>query len=79
MTPEQAIQTLLNSQLLSVWEKDRSTSDPVGLKEIATAYQVLNPSYHIDWACNECIITLMNNANKVRNENKLTFHKFPKQ
>lgn len=80
MTKDEAIQTLINSQLLHLWEVNNACSDPssLGMREVGNALQVIKPSYHIDWACSGCIKNMLNEAVKVKNENKLHFHKFPK-
>ncbi len=81
MTEQEAIQTLMNSQLLDLWEKNGACSDPssLGMREIGNALQVIKPSYHIDWACYNCLKNMLNEAVRVKNEGKLKFYKFPKE
>lgn len=81
MDKEQAIRVLLNSQLLHLWEANGSCSDPStgAMREVGTALQTIKPHYHIDWACDNCVKNMLNEAVRTKNEHILHFHKFPKQ
>lgn len=76
MTKPEAIQFLINSYALQLWEKDMAMGDPNALREIGTAVQAIEP-YHIDWACNSCLQGLMNKASRIKQE-QLKFYTFPK-
>lgn len=81
MTEQEAIQTLMNSQLLDLWEKNQSISDAssLGMREVGNCLNVIEPLYHIDWGCPECLKNMLNKAVRVKNEGKLKFYKFPKE
>ncbi len=81
MTKEEAIQFLIDSYELHLWETNESldSSSAVAQRNIGNALQVIKPYYHINWACDGCIKIMLNEAVKTKNEHKLHFHKFPKQ
>lgn len=71
------IKFLVESYTLQLWEKDMNMGDPQALKEIGRAVQTIDPSYHIDWACNSCLQSLMNKAVQIKKDN-LKFYTFTK-
>lgn len=81
MTKEEAIQFLIDSYELHLWETNESldSSSAVAQRNIGNALQVIKPYYHINWACDGCIKNMLNEAVRTKNEHKLHFHKFPKQ
>lgn len=81
MTKEEAIQFLIDSYELHLWETNESldSSSAVAQRNIGNALQVIKPYYHINWACDGCIKNMFNEAVRTKNEHKLHFHKFPKQ
>ena len=81
MTKEEAIQFLIDSYELHLWETNESLdlSSAVAQRNIGNALQVIKPYYHINWACDGCIKNMLNEAVRTKTEHNLHFHKFPKQ
>lgn len=81
MTKEQAIETIINSRTVLLWEADKSLSDRStnGMMEVINALEALDPTYHVDKGCIDCLKRMLDKAVRTKNEHILHFHKFPKQ